>query len=511
MKDFAQLVAEARTFGWRLLTPGNALSQRVVHASFWAFSLRVVDRLFGLARTVVLARLLAPSDFGLYGIALLALSMLETFSETGFNAAIIQKKGDVKPYLDTAWTVQVIRGWLLALLLLVIAPYVAMFFGEPGATSLVRALALVTVLRGLVNTGVLYFRKELEFHKEFLYMFSGTLVDMAVAIPAALILRNAWALIFGLVAGQFVRVVVSYFVHPYRPRFRLERTKARELFRFGRWVFGSHLGVYIATHGDDIIVGKFLGAAALGIYQLAFRLSNTMATEITEVFSMVSFPTFSMLQEDRRKLEKAFVRFLEATLFLSVPLTGGFLVLTEDFVSIFLGSSWIPVATPMKILAIAGFLRSVAATGGPLFRGVGKPHLGFWLVFSRVVVTFSLIWFWVPKWDVSGAAAAVVVGFFVSIPYWLFASMKVAGLRFQQLVSTLLPSLVAGLVMAATLGVTKWVLSPLDVASFMVVGFLSVASYTLAFLLFCRWTGRVPLGIQMPRAKGGRRCPPLEM
>ena len=124
-------------------------------------------------------------------------------------------------------------------------------------------------------------------------------------------------------------------------------------------------------------------------------------------------------------------------------------------------------------------------------------------MFSRVVVTFSLIWFWVPKWDVSGAAAAVVAGFFVNIPYWLFASMKVAGFHLRQLVSALLPSLVAGLVMAATLGVTKWVFSPLDVASFMVVGFLSVASYTLAFLLFCRWTGHVPVWTQMWRVERG--------
>ena len=92
----------------RLFNPGDSLSQRVVHAGFWAFALRITDRLFGLARTIVLARVLSPNDFGLFGIALLGLSALDTFSQTGFQQALIQKKGDIRPYLNTAWTVQVI-------------------------------------------------------------------------------------------------------------------------------------------------------------------------------------------------------------------------------------------------------------------------------------------------------------------------------------------------------------------------------------------------------------------
>jgi len=128
-----------RIYIW-LKHPGESLSQRVVHAGFWAFVLRIISRLFGLARTIVLARLLAPNDFGLYGIALLSLSALETFSRTGFEQALIQKKEDIKPYLDTAWTVQVIRGFVLASILVLGAPLVGAFFGEPRAVLLVRVL-----------------------------------------------------------------------------------------------------------------------------------------------------------------------------------------------------------------------------------------------------------------------------------------------------------------------------------------------------------------------------------
>ena len=206
-------------------------------SGFWAFALRVGNRLFGLARTVVLARLLSPADFGLFGIALLASAALETVTETGFEAALIQKKGDVKPYLDTAWTMQVIRGFVLAGILVVGAPMVAAFFREPQAALLLKVMALVVLVKGFTNIGVVFFQKELEFHRQFAYVFSGTLADLAVAITAAFVLRNAWALVCGFLAGNLVRAVASYIVHPHRPRLRMEGARAKELYTYGRWIW----------------------------------------------------------------------------------------------------------------------------------------------------------------------------------------------------------------------------------------------------------------------------------
>lgn len=359
----------------KLITPGESLSQRVVQAGFWAFALRIVDRLFSLTRAIVLARVLSPDDFGLFGIALLALSALETFTQTGFQAALIQRKEDVRPYLDTAWTVQAIRGVALAIILFGIAPYVAIFFGEPNAAPLLRVLGLSMVFQGLTNIGVVFFQKELEFHKQFIYMFSGTLADFGVAIPAALILHNAWALIFGLLAGNLVRMIASYFVHPYRPRFRLERAKARELYTFGKWILGSSILVFLVTQGDDILVGKLLGATMLGFYQMAYRISNMPATEITHVISQVTFPAYSKLQDNIPKLREAYLKTLQLTAFISIPLAGGIFILAPDFTKIFLGEQWMPMVPAMQVLCLFGAIRSINATFGSLYQVVGQPFV----------------------------------------------------------------------------------------------------------------------------------------
>jgi len=490
LRTVAQVVRKTKALGQRLLTPGKTLSQRVVHAGFWAFSFRIVDRLFGLARTVVLARLLAPADFGLYGIALLALSMLETFSETGFNAAIIQKKGDVKPYLDTAWTVQAIRGFLLALLLLVIAPYVATFFGEPGAASLVRALALVVVLRGLVNIGVLYFRKELEFHKEFLYMFSGTLVEMAVAIPAALILQNAWALISGLVAGQFVRVVVSYFVHPYRPRPRLERSKVTELYTYGRWIFGAKVAAFLALYGDDIFVGRVLGAAALGFYQLAFRFSNMMATEVTHVTSEVTFPAYAKLQSDTSKLKEAFLRTLEAIMAITLTLAVGIVMLGPSFVYLFLGTKWIPIIPALQILAISGFIRSIVATGGALFRGAGKPEIDFWMNLARVGVMAILIYPLTTSLGITGTAITAFLGIVGTLPIWWYAVSRITKCHTRELLTSFSPALLGSGIMVLIVWFLMFLLEPTSHVYWIVLVIIATIAYFICQLVLWRYGRR---------------------
>ena len=392
-----------------LLHPGERLSQRIIHAGFWVFALRITDLLFGLMRIIVLARLLSPNDFGLFGIALLSLSALETFSQTGFQQALIQKKGDIRLFLDIAWTVQVIRGFVLAGILFGIAPYVVSFFGEPTATLLLRAFGLSAIFQGLTNIGVVYFQKELEFHKQFIYMFSGTLADLGVAIPAALILRNAWALVFGLLAGNFVRMVMSYFVYPYRPHPSFNEQQFKELFGFGKWILGSSILIFLLTQGDDIFVGKLLGATALGFYQMAYRISNMPATEITHVISQVTFPAYSKLQDNIPKLREAYLKVLQITAFLSFPIAGLIFVLAPDFTKIFLGEKWIPMVPAMQVLCIFGVTRSFGATTGPIFQGVGKPSILTKLAVIQLVMLIAIIYPLTNKFGIFGTAIAVVI------------------------------------------------------------------------------------------------------
>ena len=364
-----------KKFANNLITPGETLSKKVVKGGFWVFFLRIVNRGFSLIRLIILARILSPNDFGLMGIALLTMSALETFSQTGFQAALIQKKEDITSHLDAAWTVLILRGLILFTILYFITPYAAIFFDAPEAKPIIRVIGFSVLFQAFTNIGVIYFKKELEFNKEFIYQFAGTLADFIVAVTAVLILKNVWALVFGLLAGNATRCIVSYLIHPYKPRLSSDLGRAKELFGFGKWILGSSILVFLITQGDDIFVGKLLGTTVLGFYQLAYRISNMPATEITHVISQVTFPAYSKLQDNLPKLRETYLKVLQFIAFLSFPIAGLIFILAPDFTKIFLGEKWMPMVHVMQILCIFGVTRSINALFGSFLQGIGKPSI----------------------------------------------------------------------------------------------------------------------------------------
>jgi lipopolysaccharide exporter len=464
--------------------PGESLSQRVVHAGFWAFALRITSRLFGLARTIVLARLLAPNDFGLYGIALLSLSALETFSQTGFDQALIQKKEDTKPYLDTAWTVQVIRGFVLATLLVLGAPLVGSFFGEPRAVLLVQVLGAAVLLKSLRNIGIVYFRKDLEFHKQFLYEFGGTFADLAVAIPAAFILRSVWALVFGLLAGNSVRMVLSYFVHSYRPRLGFNNQQFRELFVFGKWLLGSSAIIFLITQGDDAFVGKLLGTTALGLYQLAYRISNFSATEITHVVSQVTLPAYSKLQTNVQSLLQAYGRVLRATFFVALPIAAFTAVLAPELTRVFLGEKWMPMTATVQVLCAFGFSRAINGTFGAFFQGIGMPRVITGVAATQLIVMAALIYPLTAKMGIMGTAIAVTFpNILVLMP--LFGKLsRILGTSAIKLLRPLLVPLLACSVTVALIMTWKVLLHTDTIGIILALLALSVLMYLGFSLVF---------------------------
>jgi len=392
-----------------LMEPGKTLSQRVVKGGFWVFLLRIVNRGFSLIRLVILARILSPNDFGLMGIALLTMATLDTFSQTGFQQALVQKKEDIKSYLDSAWTVLILRGFILFAILFFIAPYAAIFFDAPEAKSIIQVIGFAVLLQAFTNIGVIYFQKELEFNKQFIYQLSGTLADFIVAISAVLILKNVWALVLGLLAGSFARFVVSYLIHPYRPHLSFDLGRAKELFGFGKWVLGSSILVFLITQGDDIFVGKLLGVAALGFYQMAYRISNMPATEITHVISQVTFPAYSKLQDNIPKLKEAYLKVLQVTAFLSFPVAGLIFVLAPDFTKIFLGEKWMPMVPAMQVLCIFGVTRSIGATMGPILYSVERPKIQTKVSSVQLITMAIIIYPLTIRWGILGTSLAIVI------------------------------------------------------------------------------------------------------
>jgi len=321
------------------------------------------------------------------------------------------------------------------------------------AVQVLRAVAATFLLAGITNLAPVYFQRELWFRGQFLWEFSGTVAGFLVSVVLVVWWRNVWALILGRLAAQAVQVATSYWLCPYRPRWRLHLDQARELWRFGRWIFLATVVGYLLAQGDNLFVGKWLGITALGLYQMAYSIAMTPVSEVTTVISRVTFPALSQFQDDRGRLAKGYLKALQFITFFSFPLAGLILVLGPDFVRLFLRSDYLAMVDTLRLLAVAGLASSIGASTGSLFQSAGRPDLITKLCVGKLVLLAALIYPCTLRWNITGTALAVMLStVLVQLPTLGFIS-RVLDRRLREVVRPL------GYALAATAAMTGLVVA----------------------------------------------------
>lgn len=437
--------------------PEKHLFRRVVHGGAWMVALRCTQQVLALVRLVIIGRILMPSDYGLLTIALIILTIARILTETGFDAALVQRRGDIKPYLDAAWTVHVFRGLLLFGLVFTGAPYIVELVNNPtdplsvsDATLVLRVIACTFLVGGLTNIGIVHFRKDLEFNKFYYYQASRTLVDVIVTITLVFIFRNVWALVCGRLAGECVQCILSYALHPHRPRFRFDWSQIRELWNYGKWGLGMAVIGFLIMEGDDLLVGKILGLSKLGLYRMAHKIGWLPITEVTMAISIVIFPAYAKVQDNIPRLRDAYLKILKFTAFLSFPACSLLILLGEDFTRLIM-AKWLPMASALQFLAAMAIFNSLASCSAPLFQAVGRPKIVTGLMFGKLVFLAVLIYPLIKRWGITGAGAAVLLSTLIMQPFVYHQVIKTLECRYREVLCVVLPSALGILAMAASI------------------------------------------------------------
>lgn len=436
----------------------ETLSRRVIRGGLWVTALNLTGHLLGAVRLLILARLLSPHDFGLVGAAVVTISLFEPLG-IGINLALIPRRDEGRELFDTAWTLGLIRGGLVSALLAVFAPAVGRFVGSQEVAAIVRVMALVPLIRGLTNVGVVEFRKELTLRPYYLLHTSGVVAELCVAVPLALWLANAWALVGGWLAHVVVQVAMSYRLHSYRPALSLKWTHVRELLGYGRWIFGSLTIGWIITNGGHAVVGRLLGVQPLGLYHMAWRIAFLPTTEITGIIGNVTVAAYAKLQDTRTRVRLAYLRVLTAVALVTVPIAAGFGLYGADLVRLLLGSPWISIAVLVRILAVAALFRAIGTTAAPVLQGLDRPRLQTFSEFAELGVLVSLLVPLTLSMGPAGAAGAANAGALCGAAGSLWFVSRLLGIRPGQLVPILGSPLLACLPFVVLRG---WVLGPPD-------------------------------------------------
>lgn len=474
------------------------LKRRMARGAAWLVLFRLTERGIGFISTLILARILVPADFGLVAMAMSLLAALELFGAFSFDLAIIQNQKAERHHYDTAWTFAVLFGISKSIALVVLAGPAGMFFAEPRLQMVMYALALYSLIEGFDNIGIVAFQKELELHKEFWFGLTKKLVGFVVTVSLAFSLRNYWALVGGILSTRLVSLVLSYQLHPFRPR--LSMAAAGDLFSFSKWLLLNNFLIFLNNRGTDFVIGKLAGARALGLYSVAYEIANLPTTELVFPISRAVFPGYARLANDTARLREAFLQVIGLVALVTVPVGIAIALTAPLLVQVLLGAKWADAAPLIQVLAVFGVVRSLHGPTGSIYLALGKPRIvaGFQTV--QLVTAAALMLWLVPELGSVGAAYALLAG--ATLAMTVNYSLALHELRMSggDLVAALWRPIAGGGAMAIVVEVTGS-MSASDnslgtaVSSFAITVAIAASSY-LAAVLACWWVAKKPEGAE---------------
>ncbi|MBI3070131.1 MAG: oligosaccharide flippase family protein [Candidatus Levybacteria bacterium] len=381
----------------------------------WAGALRLSTRLIAFLRIAILARILTPAQFGVFGIAAFVLVFVEILTETGINVFLIQEKKKIDEYIHTAWIVSIIRGILIAIVIILLAPFIASFFNSAESYSLLVLMGAVPFIRGFINPAIIKFQKELEFQKEFWFRLLIFFVDAATAIILVFLLREPIGLVWGLITGAILEVILSFLLVKPRPRFVFEKARVQRVVGRGKWVTFAGIFDYLFRNLDDMSVGKLLNTSSLGLYQMAYKLSELPITEIAVVAQKVTFPVLTKISNDKKRLQGAFFKMMFGICGLVIPL-GVLLIVFSRQVS---------ATSVLQVLAIFGVIRAISGSVSTLFLAIQKQEFVTLVTFANMAGLAVTVVPLVLMFGMVGAGIAAIIGSLLGLFVSLYFAMRI--------------------------------------------------------------------------------------
>ena len=465
------------------------MKKRLAVGSIWTAGVRILINLMGMASTIILARLLVPEDFGLVAIAAVVFAIIGAFTELSLAAALIQHPNPQREHFDTAWTLNVMRGGLVAVILLIAAHIVAAAYGDDRLVFIMYAFAGAALITGLGNPKMVEFHRRLSFQQELLVELAKKFVGLVVAVAIALAYKSYWAIVAGSVASQAVGLLLSYVIIPYLPRFCLDHW--RNLFSFSSWLALSSGLNAINYRADQLAVGGILGTVPLGQYSVGDNLASLPVRESMAPLAQVLFPAFSQLQHDQAKLRSAYLRAQRLLAVVALPVGVGLALVAAPLVALVMGPKWASAALVIQVLSTIHALHAFSTPLTPMAMGMGRTRLIFIRDIITLFVRYPLIFAGLFTHGLIGLLLARCASGAFGIALDLYLARRLVGVPMLSQVVASWRALAATLIMS----IVVWSVGHLGVdgSSFFEIGLLVVSgalSYGLATFALWQAVGR---------------------
>jgi O-antigen/teichoic acid export membrane protein len=377
-----------------------------VKGTFWTYLSHFSGKMMSFVTTIILARLLVKEDFGVASFAIIVIGLLEVFHDLGIGLALIYHDHDQKK-ANTGFWLGLGIGISLFTLTFMLAPFAADFFNDPRAIGVIRVLALTFPLAALSNVHDALLRKQLRFGRKVIPDFVRSLSKGLIAITLAILGFGAWSLIWGQVLGTAVAVIAFWIIHPFRPNFQFDTQSVNQLLSYGLGIVGVHALGVLLLNIDYLFVGRFLGAVALGVYTLSFRVPELLIKKFCGTIGRVIFPVYAKLRDDKQSLGTGFLTTIRYVTMVTVPIGVGLALIAQPFVLTVFSDKWREAIPVMQGVAIFTLIRSLLYNVGDVYKAQGRLALLTKLSSLQIALMVPALW-WAVVIERSIVAAAWV-------------------------------------------------------------------------------------------------------
>ncbi len=420
-----------------------------IRGTAWRYASYFGGKFLVFLSTIVLARLLTKDDFGLVGYALTTIAFLDVASDLGVAEAVVYHKED-KVIYSTAFWISLAIGIVLFGLSWVLSPLLAVYFRDERVVEINRLMALTFPFTALGSTHEAILRKNLSFDRAAVPVFLRAVTKGVVSVVLAFMGFGAWSLVWGQVSGPLISSIVLWVITPWKPTIDFDLSRASSLLRYGMKNIGSDFLSMILLNLDYWLVGRYLGAVALGVYTLSYRMPELLILQFARIVSQVVFPIYTKMRNIPDGLANGFRKATAYVSLVTVPLGLGLALLARPFTIVFLTEKWIDAVPVIQAIALYSLFLSLMHNTSSVYKAQGNFKVMMSISIVRLMILFPALW-----WATTVADSIIAVGWMhvcvalISLIISLTVASRILRSSISGLFVSLWPSILAGGVMAA--------------------------------------------------------------
>lgn len=389
----------------------DSLAGKTISGLGWSLGTQALKQGFQFVITVFLARLLTPREFGLVAMVIVFSGFASLFNDLGFGAALVQRREVEERHYCSVFWMNVMFGVVLGGLLAASSPLIARFYHEPRLIPVTVLISLCFPIGSVAIVQRSRLTRQMDFRSLGLIDIVNVTISGFIAIMMGWLGFGVWSLVCQILCLAIFEVIGLWLASDWRPSMSFDRASIGELLEFSSNLTGFTVINYWYRNGDNLLVGKFFGGAALGIYSRAYNLMLLPLSQITYVVSKVMFPALSRLQDDKDRIKNIYLRSIAMIALVTFPMMMGLLVIADHFILAIYGPKWSGVIPILRVFCILGMVQSVYSTIGWIYQSQGRTDWMFrWGIFSACLSIMAMglgVWLGSP---LAIAACLTVVG-----------------------------------------------------------------------------------------------------